>query len=897
MSTPTPVYSIYINYHTLNSTLVTTETKLYDVPCSRDNPNLLSDPKVKTEMGKTGSFEFSVYYSHPYYNCWNQMKTMLRVEYFGTTIFYGRVLTIDVDHITSKKTVHCEGYLAFLMDSQQEGIPDNERPRMLGSAYVSQLINNHNAQLIYSVPSKYFAIGMVPGNYSGANADQQIKMESESLRFGSSSWQDTASCFSSLIKEYGGYLRTRYVNGTVYLDWLDSYFTPNVGSRVIEVGENVISMSSNAEVENIFTVLIPIGKNATNAKSSDAVMLSPHKELYVNQIGTVYTDEELNVGYHNKDDYLSSLDKYGIIYKTQNFGNADTVDKLRAWAWDWIKNNYHGGLTSFNATAVDMKVIGGTDPILSGDQVYVRYPSGNGTQVQKTMTVLSVEFDLVNPQNNNYSIGIPDIALNRSYGENGNKSSGGSGSAKAGGGSRLPDDSEETKAKVDHFFHAHVLYASETDPNYKIYKDKYGDEAASSLLQSSVVLLDSGIDEEGEPEAVKENKTKAWTMWLDGKAGTLTGFKPPDDLGEHDAEWYEEYYKTQSTIVMSALEGALTINERVEESTAWAKEYFAEHPPKKVIEIGTEVLKNGAGTVCETFGQILTKSVERAGQTFQTIVRDDTSSVIDGLTGLFVGTSTKLARSLGAAIDNIRNDRTGSTSGTVNLDGATAQIDMTNLPQDPINALRTIVIGGDGSNGEGLVEVGKTSGSNSFNTAMNKVVTYLDENNVQRTYSGFVAAKDYQMEGSYDSLKVRLLVVAELIADRATIADLHAAEARITTLESTTITTNSLSAAISNLNMVSAQAIAVTNGISVAGVSSFHGSVIFNGGIYKGGTSLSLKTQSVVTSASISLPSLSKTSSHQFEDTNGAHVTGALVSSWSSGRVDIDTTTLTYLGA
>lgn len=784
------VYSIYISYYTdSNSVFQTAETKLYDIPVAVNHPNLLIEPKVKTEMGKTGSFEFSMYYGHPYYNCWKQMKTMMRVEYYGETIFYGRVLTIDVDHITSKKTIHCEGYLAFLMDSQQEGVPDSERERVAAGTYITSLITNHNTQVnagaalaTEASPPKAFVKGMVPGNYTGADSNQQIKMESENVKFGSSGWQDTASAFSSLIKEYGGYLRTRYVDAnTIYLDWLDAYFRDTATDRVIEVGENVISLSSSAEVENIFTVLIPVGKNSTDSASSDAVFLTP-KELYVKDIASIYSDAELNTGYHNKADYQNSLNDYGVIYKVQNFSNADTVDKLRTWAWDWIKNNYHGGLTSFTATAIDMKILGGSDVLLAGDQVKVKYPTGTGT-AEKIMTVLSAEYDLVKPENNSYEIGIPDNELNRSYGEKAEKSSKASASGKssAGGGAgkkKIDDDENKNlKNKVDHFFYSHVLDASNNNPEYAAYKEKYGEEAAASILRSTVLTLDQAVDEEGTPTAVKNAKTRLKTLLLDGHNGTLSGFTPQDPTSSVFAnksnEWMSDYYATQASVTLDTFRNSLTFKEQIQTIGEWAQEDFL-NPAKRLKPL----LQIGTGTQTSTqYGSI---AVQRAARgTADIVTEENVTAMMGGYNGKFVGGKLQLVSGFNNnTVNSLTNDTSDTLKGPINLDGFTSTFSMFNLGANPIETLSFEGSAADpqgGNIGIGRQKIGKDANGNWLIT-LNDTVTYTDANGVSQTKSGFISAKDLNLP-DIPSFHTKIAQIDNLIATKATIGELRAFEA------------------------------------------------------------------------------------------------------------------------
>ena len=142
------MYDIYINYYTNSAgSFVTSENLLYSIPFDEEDPNALIEPIVKIEMGKTGSFEFSIYPDHPYFNAWHQMKTIMRVVYDGDTLFRGRVLTIDNSPMTGARKVHLEGDMAFLMDSQQEGVKDGKRAKQSLSSYFLQVLTKHNNQM------------------------------------------------------------------------------------------------------------------------------------------------------------------------------------------------------------------------------------------------------------------------------------------------------------------------------------------------------------------------------------------------------------------------------------------------------------------------------------------------------------------------------------------------------------------------------------------------------------------------------------------------------------------------------------------------------------------------------------------------------------------------------
>lgn len=170
------------------------------------------------------------------------------------------------------------------------------------------------------------------------------------------------------------------------------------------------------------------------------------KCIFVPEMNDFYTDEELNTIYHSADEYRNAVNKYGLIYKSQKFANADTAQKLLDYAKDWIKNNYHGGITNFNITALDLHLINSDfDKYLVGQRVPVQYiDPAVREETEQILTVISAEYDLNNPDKNSYKIGIPDVSLNKVYGETSKKGGGG------GGGGKPSDETDnETNTEVD----------------------------------------------------------------------------------------------------------------------------------------------------------------------------------------------------------------------------------------------------------------------------------------------------------------------------------------------------------------------------------------------------------------------------------------------------------------
>ena len=152
-----------------NQNEVSTETLIQTIPI--DGEPVMLQPRVKVEMGKAGSFEFSMESASPIYNSLMQMKTMFRVTYFGETVFRGRVLTIGRT-MWGTRSIHCEGDFTFLMDSHQIGTKEETRPTIGVLAYLQQIIAQHNSDM-GNDNWKKFTLGEVPGQYTSKTPTEQ----------------------------------------------------------------------------------------------------------------------------------------------------------------------------------------------------------------------------------------------------------------------------------------------------------------------------------------------------------------------------------------------------------------------------------------------------------------------------------------------------------------------------------------------------------------------------------------------------------------------------------------------------------------------------------------------------------------------------------------------------
>lgn len=205
------------------------------------------------------------------------------------------------------------------------------------------------------------------------------------------------------------------------------------------------------------------------------------KTITVPSILNDYTDEELNREYHSKEEYAQAINNYGAIYRTVNFSDVSDPEILRRYAKEWIRRNYYDGVLSFTIKAVDLHLLGyEVDKLQCGDQITVEFIDDGKNKITKTLSCISVQYDLLKPENTSYKIGIPDLSSNVKYREsvsvNGNQS----------GGKKITDEE----------FESYSQKIWKTAQNYK--KTVY--ETNLEWLEELGIAVPRGIDPDISPE-------------------------------------------------------------------------------------------------------------------------------------------------------------------------------------------------------------------------------------------------------------------------------------------------------------------------------------------------------------------------------------------------------------
>lgn len=463
------MFTVYIRNYFENGVIQPKETIMYRVP-EMDPDIFIESPVTKGEMGKSESFDFSLQPQSPWYRKIRHHLTIIRIQYDRDTIFFGRVLDYSTDPF-GKRSYHCEGGLAFLLDSYQSPSKESKRKQTDALTWMKTMIDKHNEQVGENA-WKRITLGEVPGQYTSASLPGQRVESVPERKYGTDTWQESMSCFEELVSDNGGYLKTRYENQNgneiLYLDWYRDYYRLWDDSMApIEVGVNLIEESSKVNIQNLFTVLIPYGsKHGSDFHINHLCWPDQNHpnvpEMTVPELITegLYTEDELTNPYYPGSIFRTAIEDYGIIYKVQKFENAKNPVELFNFAKDWIKNNYRASIITMNVKALDLHLIGeAANQYRVGDQIKIIYRDPETDALKEQMLcVMSIQYDLQNPDNNSYTLGIPDNPYNKKYGT---KQNGGGG----GGGTNPPNAPSMADKEVQQKFidYVNAIYMNERE--------------------------------------------------------------------------------------------------------------------------------------------------------------------------------------------------------------------------------------------------------------------------------------------------------------------------------------------------------------------------------------------------------------------------------------------------
>lgn len=349
---------------------------LYDEELFHEGYGVLS-PKLTMELNKAGSLDFTLPPGNVFHGTdkIQKLKSIITVNQNGEEIFRGRVLNDEKDYYNQKK-IYCEGQLAFLIDSIQRPYSHSASAGDL----FKKFINNHNAHVD---TWKQFQIGTVN--------------VTDTVTCNSSNYPTTMDEMTTqLFDVVDAYVQIRKSGDSYYIDYLEND-SDNVSdftnTQTIEFGVNLLDITEHITAENIFTVLIPLGKT-----------LETEGEESTNEKTTI-------ASVNNGKDYLvnsTGVSLFGRIEKTYTWDDESSPSTLKTLGEDLLEDSFDLSV-SLTLKAVDLSFINvNVESLHVGDWVRViSLPHG----LDRAFRCTKIVYDMVSPENNEYSFGVSYTSL------------------------------------------------------------------------------------------------------------------------------------------------------------------------------------------------------------------------------------------------------------------------------------------------------------------------------------------------------------------------------------------------------------------------------------------------------------------------------------------------------
>ncbi len=281
------------------------------------------NPTLNLELNKTGSFTFTIYPSHPYYDKLQKLKSIIKVYQDDYLVFRGRILN-DVQGWHNEKKVTCEGELAYLLDSIQRpyDFQSGDKSTTITDLF-TYFITNHNSQVD---ADHQFIVGKItvtdPNDYI-VRADSNYTNTWDSIN-------------NKLIDSFGGYLWVRHEEDGNYIDYLADFDT--ISSQTIEFGKNLIDLSKTIKGEDIATAIIPLGAKTDDSDDSSRLTIKSVND----DVDYVYNQEAVN--------------QYGWIFKTLIWDDVTVASNLLRKGQEYLASSINLAV-SIDLSAVDLSAI------------------------------------------------------------------------------------------------------------------------------------------------------------------------------------------------------------------------------------------------------------------------------------------------------------------------------------------------------------------------------------------------------------------------------------------------------------------------------------------------------------------------------------------------------------
>lgn len=223
-----------------------------------DEKLIVRDPSVKLAVSKAGEMSFTVDAEHPHLSNLRRMSGLVELLDGTFPIYRGRI-TSDIKDFYGAHKIETEGIMAVLNDSiippfnfPVDFEDDTAYKAAAASGNVVEfffrwILSQHNAQVTAEQQIK-------PGVVTVSDPNNYITRSSEEYATAMTTISDKL-----LKSSLGGNLLIRYEDDGNYLDYYAAL--PLTNTQTVEFAENLLDLSSETDGADIYTAILPEGKD------------------------------------------------------------------------------------------------------------------------------------------------------------------------------------------------------------------------------------------------------------------------------------------------------------------------------------------------------------------------------------------------------------------------------------------------------------------------------------------------------------------------------------------------------------------------------------------------------------------------------------------------------------
>lgn len=362
-----------------------------------ENLECVTDVKLTANVNAAAYLDFTISPKHPLYNVVEERSGIIKVYYDNEKLFEGVVDSIEMD-MYGYKSISCVSALDYLGDtctrSYHTGLvePTDKSKGVKAPESIDQffqwLIDQHNQHVQNS--NKTFIVGVNQGSSFS---------ESNIIDVESTSHESTADAITNnLIDRYGGYLTLTYDGEQRVLNLYSDVHEMN--AQIMDFGVNITDFTKNTTTEDQYTAVYPVGGTPENKNENDKNTYPP---IDISSLPDGTTEQDADIV--KSGDVIfsrSAVARYGYKECYYNENNIlDATNLLKAAIIALRKSM--SPKVSIDVKAIDCALfMKGYHHLAVGEAVRVR---SNPHKVDEYLMVSSIELDLQNPENTEYTLG------------------------------------------------------------------------------------------------------------------------------------------------------------------------------------------------------------------------------------------------------------------------------------------------------------------------------------------------------------------------------------------------------------------------------------------------------------------------------------------------------------